>query len=36
MLTGLTGQASEMAETLAKDDEEFRENWRRVILGLNL
>lgn len=36
MLTGLTGQASEMAEAFAKDDEEFRVNWRRVLLGLNL
>lgn len=35
MLTGLTGQAAEMAEALAKNDEEFRKNWRRVILGLN-
>ena len=34
-LVGMTEKAEEMAEELAEYDDEFRKNWRRVILGLN-
>lgn len=34
-LAGLTSKAEEMAEELAKYDDEFRQNWRRVVVGLN-
>lgn len=34
-VSGLTAKAEEMAEELAKYDDDFRKDWRKVILGLN-
>lgn len=34
-LVGMTNKAEELAEELAKYDDDFRRDWREVILGLN-